>query len=81
MTSAAATARTRMRRVAATLSVSRAKRAIRPGGPDTGPINRGFWSTGRRSLGSAFGERASKATPACWLGAGEETPSKEGSAG
>src|ERR1700692_2577301 len=80
MISAAATASTRMSRVAAVLRVSRANRAIRPRRPDAGPFNRGVGSTGRRSLGSAIGQRASRATPACWLGAGEETSSKEGSA-
>jgi hypothetical protein len=70
MTSAASTARTRMSRVAAVLSVSR---AIRPGRPGAGPFNGDFGSTGRRSLGSAIGERPSKAAPASSLGAGAAT--------
>src|SRR5216684_4644388 len=80
MTTAASTARTRMRTVAAVLSASRAKRATRPGRPDTGTFGGALGLTRIRSLGSVPGQRASRATPACWLGAGEETPSKEGSA-
>src|ERR1700682_6468893 len=80
MTTAASTARMSMSRVATVLSASRAKRATRPGRPDTGTFGGAFGLTRIRSLGSTLGQRASRATPACWLGAGEETSSKEGSA-
>src|SRR6266404_2566810 len=80
MTTAASTARASMSRVATVLSASRAKRATRPGRPDTGPFGGALGLTRIRSLVSALGQRASRATPGCWRGAGEETPSKEGSA-
>src|SRR5258705_2975963 len=80
MTSAASTARMRMSRVATVLSASRAKRATRSGRPDTGPFGGALGLTRIRLLVSALGQRASRATPGCWRGAGEETPSKEGSA-
>src|SRR5216683_5992943 len=80
MTTAASTARMRMSRVATVLNASRVKRATRPRRPDTGTFGGASGLTRIRSLGYALGQRASKATPACWLGAGEEASSKEGSA-
>ena len=80
MTSAASTARTKISRVAVVLSVARAKRAVRPGRPGTGPFNGDFASAGSRSLGSAIGERPSKAAPAASLGARAATRSTERSA-
>src|SRR5258708_4610630 len=80
MATGASRARMRMRRVVTVVGDCRVKRAARPRRPDAGTFGGALGLTRIRSLGSALGQRASRATPACWLGAGEETSSKEGSA-